>query len=152
MKETKPSRGLVDCHTHRYPPEVFADPTGWARARGENHWAQLVGPRADGRRSLQGWADRDQMLRAMDEAGVERCVLLGWYWERQETCAWHNEWMARWVREDPDRFSAFASVQPRAGAAIRCFCTILSPACITFLLTEWRGSAAISLCRSPPAR
>jgi predicted TIM-barrel fold metal-dependent hydrolase len=109
--------GIIDAHTHRYPPEVFADPAGWARARGENHWADLVGPRADGRRSLQGWADRDQMLRAMDEAGVECCVLLGWYWEQHETCVWHNAWMARWVREDPDRFSAFASVQPRAGAA-----------------------------------
>lgn len=115
-KSKKNSRieGVIDAHTHRYPPEVFADPAEWARARGENHWAVLVGPRADGRPSLQGWAGRDQMLRAMDAAGVARCILLGWYWEKHETCAWHNRWMARWVREDPDRFSAFASVQPRA--------------------------------------
>jgi hypothetical protein len=109
--------GVMDAHTHAYPPAIFADPAGWARARGEPHWAELVGPRADGKRSLQGFADRGQMLRAMDAAGVERSVLLGWYWERHETCVWHNAMMAEWRRAHPDRFSAFASVQPLAGAA-----------------------------------
>jgi hypothetical protein len=117
MNKRPPLRGVIDAHTHRYPPEVFADPVAWANARGETHWATLVGPRADGRASLQGWADRRQMLRAMDRAGVERCVLLGWYWENHATCVWHNRHLAQWVREDPDRFSAFACVQPRAGAA-----------------------------------
>ncbi len=121
MKPKKPQRPRrrttwIDAHTHAYPPEIFADPVGWARARGEHQWAELVGPRADGRRSLQGFADRDTMLRAMDAAGIARCVLLGWYWERQETCAWHNAVMAEWVRAQPDRFSAFACVQPLAGA------------------------------------
>ncbi len=116
-KAKRQTLGVVDGHTHAYPPEIFTDPVGWARARGEHHWAELVGPRADGKRSLQGFADQDQMLRAMDAAGVERSVLLGWYWERQETCAWHNGVMAGWVRAHPDRFSAFASVQPLAGKA-----------------------------------
>jgi predicted TIM-barrel fold metal-dependent hydrolase len=57
------------------------------------------------------------MLRAMDRAGIGRCILLGWYWERHATCVWHNRHLAEWVREHPDRFSAFACVQPRAGAA-----------------------------------
>jgi predicted TIM-barrel fold metal-dependent hydrolase len=122
MKPAKKSRRvvaqtIVDAHTHAYPPEIFADPAGWARARGEHHWAELVGPRADGKRSLQGFADQATMLRAMDAAGVGHCVLLGWYWEQHETCVWHNAVMAEWVQASPDRFSAFASVQPRAGAA-----------------------------------
>lgn len=108
---------MIDAHTHAYPPEVFADPAGWARTQGEEHWAKLVGPRADGKRSLQGFADRATMLRAMDAAGIERCVLLGWYWEWQETCVWHNAVMAEWLRASPDRFSAFACVQPLGGAA-----------------------------------
>ena len=123
MKRPKkrPSRrapGIIDAHTHVYPPAIFADPAGWAKARGEHHWAQLVGPRADGKRSLQGFASRDQMLRAMDAAGVERCVLLGWYWEKQETCRWHNLEMAQWRRASPDRFTIFASVQPLAGKVV----------------------------------
>jgi hypothetical protein len=109
--------GVIDAHTHAYPPEIFADPAAWARARGELRWAALVGPRADGKPSLQGFADRRQMLRAMDAAGVERCVLLGWYWEHHLTCVWHNAMMAEWLRASPDRFSAFASVQPLAGGA-----------------------------------
>jgi len=122
MKKKKPgsarvARGVIDAHTHAYPPEIFSDPAAWARARGEHHWAKLVGPRADGKRSLQGFADRGKMLQAMDAAGVERCVLLGWYWEKHETCMWHNAEMAQWLRARPDRFSAFASVQPLAGKA-----------------------------------
>jgi len=122
MKKTPSAKarvvpGVVDAHTHAYPPEIFTDPAGWARARGEHHWAELVGPRADGKKSLQGFADRKTMLEAMDDAGVERCVLLGWYWENHETCVWHNAEMAQWLRANPDRFSAFASVQPLAGSA-----------------------------------
>ena len=105
---------VVDSHTHRYPPEVFKDPKGWARARGERHWVSLVAPCRD-HPSLQGWADRDRMLADMDAGGVDQAVLLGWYWEHQETCEWHNRWYAQWLREDPDRFAAFASVQPLAG-------------------------------------
>jgi hypothetical protein len=121
MKAPKPkivrrAGGVIDAHAHAYPPEIFDDPAGWARARCEHHWAALAGPRADGKRSLQGFSDRAKMLRAMDEAGVERCVLLGWYWETHETCVWHNAVMAAWLRASPDRFCAFASVQPRAGA------------------------------------
>ncbi len=104
--------GVIDAHTHAYPPEIHADPAGWARSRGEHHWAELVGPRADGKRSLQGFAGRKKMLKAMDAAGVERCILLGWYWELHETCVWHNAEMSHWLRAHPDRFSAFASVQP----------------------------------------
>ncbi|HVU38027.1 MAG TPA: amidohydrolase family protein [Opitutales bacterium] len=119
-KKSSPRRtaGVIDAHTHAYPPEIFADPAGWAKARDEHHWAQLMGPRVDGKRSLQGFADRGQMLRAMDAAGVERAVLLGWYWEQQKTCVWHNAVMAEWLRASPDRFSAFASVQPRAGNVV----------------------------------
>jgi predicted TIM-barrel fold metal-dependent hydrolase len=118
QKRIRRALGVIDAHTHAYPPEIFADPAGWAKARGEQHWAQLVGPRADGKKSLQGFASREQMLRAMDAAGVERCVLLGWYWEKQETCRWHNLEMAKWLRANPDRFSAFASVQPLAGKVV----------------------------------
>ncbi len=105
---------VIDCHTHAYPEALAADPAGWARARGEAHWSALVAP-PDGRASLQGWVTPKRMLADMDAAGVERAVLLGWYWEHQDTCAWHNAWLADCVREAPDRFVAFASVQPRDG-------------------------------------
>jgi len=117
-KAARRHQGFIDSHTHAYPTECAADPVGWAKARGEHHWAQLVGPRADCKRTLQGFATRDQMLRAMDDAGIECSVLLGWYWEKQETCRWHNLEMAKWKRASPNRFSIFASVQPLAGKIV----------------------------------
>jgi predicted TIM-barrel fold metal-dependent hydrolase len=102
--------GIIDAHVHLYPAEVSADPVGWATRMGEPLWAALVTPQP-GRRVQQGWADVDRLLRDMDAAGVERAILLGWYWQRHETCVWHNHTYASCVRAHPDRLSAFATVQ-----------------------------------------
>ena len=101
---------IIDAHTHRYPPEVFEDPKLFADARGEEHWLGLVQPTKGP--TLQGWADRTKMITDMEEAGIDRCALLAWYWEKPETCRLHNDWHARWIKEDPDRFYAFAAVHP----------------------------------------
>jgi predicted TIM-barrel fold metal-dependent hydrolase len=101
---------VIDCHTHAYPQEVADRPRAWAEARGEHHWADLVAPR--GAQSIQGWSDRASMIAHMDAAGVHRAILLGWYWEREPTCRWHNEWIAEWVRAAPDRFIGFAAIHP----------------------------------------
>lgn len=101
---------IVDAHTHRYPPEVFEDPKLFANARGEEDWLELVQPTKGP--ILQGWADRTRMIADMEEAGIDRCALLAWYWEKPDTCRLHNDWHARWIKEDPDRFYAFAAVHP----------------------------------------
>jgi hypothetical protein len=101
---------IIDAHTHYYPESVFSDPIAWANQNHEPHWASLVGPK-----SIQGWADISTMLKAMDDARVEKAVLLGWYWQHQSSCTEQNEWYARCLKEAPDRFLAFAAVQPAAG-------------------------------------
>ncbi len=106
---------IIDCHVHLYPPEVAVDPRGWSASRGERHWAELAAPLSGP--SLQGWPDVDTLLADMDAAGVEQAVLLGWYWEHQDTCIEQNNWHLEWVKRHPDRLRAFATVQPRAGAA-----------------------------------
>jgi uncharacterized protein len=108
-----PDTGVIDAHVHAYPAEVAADPSAWGRAHGEPQWTNLVAPA--GKRSIQGWADSGKMVADMDEAGVEACVLLGWYWERQETCDLQNRWHAEWIRRHPGRFYGFAAVQPAGG-------------------------------------
>ncbi len=108
---------LVDHHVHLYPSELNRDPAAWAAAQGEPAWARMcVRTRRDGS-PVQEFPEVDELLRAMDAAGVARAVLLGWYWERPETCAWHNRAMARWVNAHPDRLEAWATVQPGAPAA-----------------------------------
>jgi hypothetical protein len=101
---------ILDCHTHCYPPEASTDPRAWAEAHDEAHWAELVAPL--GRRSIQGWATPDEMLTEMDQSGVKTSILLGWYWENESTCRWHNQVIAEWVRRAPDRFIGFASILP----------------------------------------
>jgi len=104
---------IIDAHIHAYPVEVFADARGWAQPRGESWWADCVAP--NDRRSIQGWADGDTLLRDMDQAGVDQAVMQGWYWEKQSTCEEQNAWMADWVAAHPDRLMAFAAVNPASG-------------------------------------
>ena len=108
---------VIDAHIHAYAEDAFAAPAAWARARGEAWWAQCVAPA--GRRSLQGWATVDQLLRDMDAAGIDLVVMQGWYWERQATCDLQNSWFIQWQRAHPDRIRAFAAVNPAGGATAR---------------------------------
>lgn len=106
---------IVDSHVHFYPEEVSADPVKWGTEHREPWWISCVAPA--GRRSIQGWATSAVLLRDMDRAGIEKCVLLGWYWENQETCDLQNGWFNDLIKAHPDRLLAFATVQPRAKQA-----------------------------------
>lgn len=53
----------------------------------------------------------------MDAAGVEKGVLLGWYWENHASCVWQNSFYAECIRAHPDRLAAFVTVHPAAGDA-----------------------------------
>jgi predicted TIM-barrel fold metal-dependent hydrolase len=108
---------IVDAHVHLYPPEAGREPAAWAALHGEAHWAALSTRLRKNGRPVQGFASVDHLLRDMDAAGVARAVLLGWYWENHATCVGQNKFYAECVRAHPDRLSAFATVQPRAGAA-----------------------------------
>ena len=106
---------IIDAHVHLYPPELNADPTGWAAAQGEARWATLCTRRRKDGRAVQGFPSVGELLREMDRAGVDRAVLLGWYWEKPATCVWQNRFYAGCVRAHPDRLAAFATVHPHAG-------------------------------------
>lgn len=108
---------LIDAHVHLYPPAVNHDPAGWAAAQGEPHWAQLCTRRRKEGRPVQAFPSVDELLRAMDAASVGRAVLLGWYWERPETCRLQNDFHAQCIAQHPDRLSAFATLHPAAGLA-----------------------------------
>ena len=58
--------------------------------------------------------DVDGLLRALDDAHISRAVLLGWYWEKPETCAAQNRFYAACVRAHPDRLQACAALHPGA--------------------------------------
>lgn len=106
---------IIDAHVHLYPAGTDLDPSGWAAQAGEHHWAVLCTRRRRDGRPVQTLPTIDELLAAMDEAGVARAVLLGWYWEKAATCTWQNRFYAACVRAHPDRLSAFATVHPGAG-------------------------------------
>lgn len=108
---------IVDSHVHLYPPELNASPASWAAAHGEAHWAALCARRRKDGRAVQAFPSVDELLRAMDAAGVSRAVLQGWYWEKPETCEWQNRFYEACIRAHPDRLGACAALHPGAGVA-----------------------------------
>jgi predicted TIM-barrel fold metal-dependent hydrolase len=106
---------LIDSHIHLYPPEANRGPEAWAEARGETHWSKLSTRRRANGRLVQGFLDVDGLLRALDDAHISRAVLLGWYWQKPETCAAQNRFYAECVRAHPDRLSGCATFHPAAG-------------------------------------
>ena len=110
-----PAMPVIDAHVHLYPPEADLAPAGWAAMSGERHWGTLCTRRRRDGRCVQTLPTVDQLLLAMDAAGIDRAVLLGWYWEKPETCAWQNRFYAHCIRAHPDRLSAFATLHPAAG-------------------------------------
>jgi predicted TIM-barrel fold metal-dependent hydrolase len=106
---------VTDCHVHLYPPAVNRNPPAWAAAHGEGHWATLCTRRRKNGRAVQSFPSLTELLRAMDAARVARAVLLGWYWEKPESCVMQNRFYASCVKAHPDRLAAFATLQPAAG-------------------------------------
>lgn len=102
---------IIDCHTHRYPEEVIRDPVSFAKSLNEDHWLSLVKP--DKGKSLQGWASGMTMIEDMQQAGINKSVLLGWYWENPDTCILQNNWCAKWILENPNKFFGFVSLHPK---------------------------------------
>lgn len=105
---------IVDAHIHMYSAEVVADPVGWAARSNELHWAQMVSATVN-RPSLQGWADAPTLLADMEIAGVEQAIMLGWYWENQETCEKQNRWYRDLAGAHPDHLFWFATIHPNSG-------------------------------------
>jgi len=101
---------IVDCHVHLYPPEVNGDPAGWAAAHREPRFSALCTRRRRNGRPVQTFPTVDGLLSDMDTDGIDRAVLLGWYWENPASCVVQNRFFAECVRSHPDRLAAFAAL------------------------------------------
>ena len=102
---------IIDAHTHRYADEVLSDPTTFAKKLGEYHWLALTTPHE--KKSLQGWISGEKMIEDKQNAGVNKCVLLGWYWENPETFILQNNWCAEWISQNPNEFLGFVTLHPK---------------------------------------
>jgi len=101
-----------DSHVHLFTEEMSENPSNWAKQHQEAVWSACVAP--PNRPSIQGWSTPDQLLRDMDEAGIETVVLQGWYWETMSSCRLQNRFYAELIRQYTDRIQAFATLLPSA--------------------------------------
>lgn len=99
---------IVDFHTHIFPPEVIARREDYA-AR-DPWFAELYGdPRAK-------MADVDQLVAAMDEAGVDHAVTFSFGWSDPGLIEESNRYVAEVVARYQGRLTGLAVIQPLAGA------------------------------------
>ena len=66
---------------------------------------------------LQDWVEGPRLIDDMDRAGLDRAIVMGYYWQKHEMCVAQNSEALELVRRWPGRLLAFATVQPKAGQA-----------------------------------
>ncbi|KAB2646341.1 MAG: amidohydrolase family protein [Verrucomicrobia bacterium] len=104
---------IIDSHVHLYPEEVNKDPIQWAEVNQEKQWKILCTKKRRDNSPVQLFPTVSELLKAMDDACVERSVLMGWYWETESSCEMQNAFYKSLINSHADRFSAFASVHPK---------------------------------------
>ena len=100
---------IIDSHCHILPPD-FGTRHDELAARDATYAALF--PEPGGR-----FADAKQLLRDMDDAGVDRAVAMGFGWTDPEIASAANDYLIRAATSYPDRITAFASVNPAWGEA-----------------------------------
>ena len=93
---------IVDFHTHVFPPSVIAQREHYVSD--DSTFAELYGnPDAK-------LASVDDLLRSMDEAGVDVSVALGFAWTDLETCKRHNDYLLEAAAASNGRIVAFPNL------------------------------------------
>ncbi len=97
---------VVDLHTHIFPPEIIAQRERFLER--DAWFARLyANPKAR-------MATAEDLLAAMDAAGVDRAVTFGFAWADPGLCRLANEYVSEAVRSHPRRLVGFAVLNPAA--------------------------------------
>lgn len=100
----------IDCVVNPITPEIMAMRPEWASA----FWTKKIGREA----AIGAGVSHEQMLEAMDRAGIERAFLIATKTGRLGLPgSWHlpYEMVAKAVRQYPKRFSGLAGLDPTEG-------------------------------------
>ena len=99
----------IDAHIHFTPPSMAENLAEFSEQ--EPYWGLLITPDPINH-TEQGWATPERMIDDMDEAGIDKVVLLGVYRHTTESCTETNNETLDIIRRWPDRVIGFAVVQP----------------------------------------
>ena len=102
---------IIDFHTHIFPPFFRNRRPGFTAH--EPAFESLYGsPRA----KLVG---ATELIRRMDEDGVQRSVVFGFPWENREHYKRHNDYLIEAVHQYPERLTGFCAFSPLAPTGAR---------------------------------
>jgi len=95
---------VIDAHCHILPPS-FRD----RRVELANRDATFAALLSDSRAAI---ATVDDLLEAMDRAGIDRAIVMGMGWTNPDVATEVNDYIIRAVADNPNRLSGFCSVNP----------------------------------------
>jgi uncharacterized protein len=95
---------ILDFHTHILPPEVIAARERYLQ-RDDWFGRLYANPKAR-------LATAEDLLAAMDAAGVQRAVTFGFAWADPGLCRESNDYTVAAVRAHPERLTGFAVLNP----------------------------------------
>ena len=95
---------VIDAHCHILPPS-FRD----RRVELANRDATFAALLSDSRAAI---ASVDDLLEAMDRAGIDRAIVMGMGWTNPDVATEVNDYIIRAVADNPNRLSGFCSVNP----------------------------------------
>lgn len=102
---------ILDFHTHVFPP-FFRDDRAALFPHEPGFEALYRSPEA----RLSGVTE---LLRSMDEEGVERSVIFGFPWEELEHYRKHNDYIIEAVQKHPERLTGFCSFSPLSPGGLK---------------------------------
>ena len=105
-------QGIYDAHTHIFPTDI---PEKWQWYADRDEGFGKMTRRIEGYPVNEAWCTPEETMKVADEAGVEVIVMQGWYWNSMDLCRRHNDFMAEVIKKYPDRFAAYASINPLFG-------------------------------------
>jgi predicted TIM-barrel fold metal-dependent hydrolase len=100
---------IIDVHTHIFPPEVRDDRTPYLER--DATFRQLYS------RPAAAIATAEELLQAMDVAGVDVAVACGFAWSDAELCRWHNDYLLAAAAGSAGRILPFCTFLPSAEGA-----------------------------------
>jgi predicted TIM-barrel fold metal-dependent hydrolase len=92
---------VIDCHTHIFPPSAIERRGEFAQR--DPWFGELYGAGAR-------MATRDDLLRSMDSAGIDRSVVLGFGWQNAADCTLGNEYLMESAGRSDGRLLPFITV------------------------------------------
>ena len=97
---------IIDVHTHVYPEEFVQDQELISKT--EPYFDLLT------HNKVHKWGTAEDLIRCMDETGVDQSWIFGFAFKDPGLCAACNDYVIAAVKRFPDRLKGFASISPRS--------------------------------------